>query len=123
MWTRVASFLSLFGSVGTLVCCALPATFVALGAGATFASLVTTFPELIWLSEHKIAIFILAGVMLGFGGFLQWNARYQACPTDPRLAAECQNARGTSTLVYWISLIIYVIGGLFAFVLPWFYKN
>lgn len=36
--------LSLFTSVGTLLCCALPALLVTLGAGAVFASLVKQCP-------------------------------------------------------------------------------
>lgn len=39
-WTSV---LSLFASSSTLVCCALPALLVALGAGAALSSLVLAF--------------------------------------------------------------------------------
>jgi hypothetical protein len=37
--------LTLLASTSTLICCALPALFVALGAGATFASMVNAFPS------------------------------------------------------------------------------
>jgi len=60
-----ASLASLFASSGTLVCCALPALLVALGAGAVLSSLVSVFPQLVWLSEHKEGLFIVAGVGVG----------------------------------------------------------
>ena len=43
--TKLTSVLSLLTSGGTLVCCALPALLVALGAGATLASLVAAVPH------------------------------------------------------------------------------
>ena len=46
--------LSLFSSLGTLVCCALPSLFVVLGAGAVLAGLVSSLPLLIILSKYKI---------------------------------------------------------------------
>ena len=48
--------ITLFASSSTLICCALPALFVLLGAGATFASLVNFFPQLIIISQYKISI-------------------------------------------------------------------
>ena len=65
---KTANFFSLFASSSTLVCCAMPALFVALGAGATFASLITIFPFLIVLSQYKIQITIAAFVMLAIAG-------------------------------------------------------
>ena len=50
----LAPTLSLFASAGTLVCCALPALFVTLGAGAALAGLVGEFPQLVWLSTYKL---------------------------------------------------------------------
>jgi hypothetical protein len=48
-----AAFGSLLFASGTLVCCVLPAVMVALGAGAALAGLVTSVPQLVWLSAHK----------------------------------------------------------------------
>jgi hypothetical protein len=47
------SALSLFTSFSTLICCALPALLVALGAGAVLSTLVSHVPQLVWVSEHK----------------------------------------------------------------------
>src|SRR5262245_13029357 len=106
--TRLASVLSLFASGGTLVCCALPALLVTLGAGATLASLVSAVPQLVWLSVHKVEIFALASVMLTLAGIMQWRARYLPCPADPVLAAECTRTRKISLRIYLLSLAIYL---------------
>jgi hypothetical protein len=63
-----ASVLSLFTSGGTLICCALPALLVAVGAGAALSSLVSVFPQLVWLSEHKVWVFGVAGAALAVAG-------------------------------------------------------
>lgn len=110
--------LSIFTSSGTLVCCALPALLVTLGAGATLAGLVSSFPQLIWLSEHKTGVFGVAGVMLALAGALQWRARSLPCPADARLAAACRRTRRVSVGIYLFSLAIFATGALFAFILP-----
>jgi hypothetical protein len=112
------SWLSIFTSAGTLVCCALPAAFVALGAGATLAGLVGAVPQLVWISENETAVFGVAAVMLAAAGLLQYRARFAPCPADPRLAAECRRARRVSRRVYTVSLVIFAIGAFFAFVAP-----
>ena len=62
--TKHISLLTLFSSGGTLICCALPALLVSLGAGAVMASVVSSVPQIVWFSEHKLGVFIFAGVML-----------------------------------------------------------
>ena len=115
LWTSV---LSLFASSGTLVCCALPALLVALGAGAALSSLVGAFPQIVWLSENKAALFVFAGVMLAAGGALQWSNRSAPCPVQPALRDACLRTRRTSLRVYLASLAVYAVGGWFAFVQP-----
>lgn len=112
------AFLSLFSSAGTLVCCALPALFVALGAGATLAGIVGNVPGLIWLSENKNGVFGVAAVLLVLAGIGQWHARSLACPADPELARACNRLRKTGVWVYGFALVCFAIGVLFAFVLP-----
>ncbi len=112
--------LSLFTSGSTLICCALPATLVAIGSAATLASLVSTFPQLVWLSEHKAEVFGLAGGMLAVAGWMQWRTRNAPCPADAALAAACQRARRNSLRIYWLSVAIFCIGAFFAFIAPYF---
>lgn len=107
--------LSLFGSVSTLVCCALPALFVALGMGAALAGLVSAAPWLVAVSEHKEIVFIGAGVLLLIASVLQWRARNQACPVDERQANACAKLRKFSWIILVLSILIYLIGFFFAF--------
>lgn len=115
----LTSVLSLFASSSTLICCALPALLVALGAGAALSSLVGIFPQIVWLSEHKVSLFIFAGLMLAASGALQWINRNAPCPIDPALRDACLRTRKVSLRVYGVSVGIYLLGGFFAFVLPW----
>ncbi|MGQ3091507.1 MAG: hypothetical protein ACT6RZ_04530 [Methylophilus sp.] len=116
--SRRLNLLSLFTSGSTLICCALPATLVAIGSVATLTSLISQFPQLIWISEHKPLVFGLAAAMLLLAGWLQWRARSLPCPADPALAALCTKTRRQSLWVYLFSLALFVIGTLFAFVAP-----
>jgi hypothetical protein len=102
----------------TLLCCALPALMVTLGAGAALAGLVSAIPQLIWLSLHKVWVFALAAVLLLVAGTLQWQARRLPCPVEPRLAAQCSRVRRVGAWVYGLALLFYLLGLSFAFVLP-----
>jgi hypothetical protein len=119
MYRKALNTLALFGSAGTLVCCALPALLVALGMGATVAGLVSALPQLVWLSEKKDFLFAGCALMLGLSGWLQWRARSLTCPADRKLAAACQDARGWSLWVYWISVGLFLVGLTVAYILPW----
>lgn len=114
-----ANILSLFTSGSTLICCALPATMVAIGSAATLTSLVSYFPQLIWISEHKVLVFSLAGAMLVIAGYLQWQVRNAPCPADLSLAAVCTKTRKNALMIYWISVAIFSLGAFFAFVAPY----
>ena len=118
---RAASLFSIFTSSGTLVCCALPALLVTLGAGAALSGLISAVPQLVWLSAHKTVVFGAAGLMIAAAGFLQWRARSAPCPADPVLASACMRARRLSASIYAGSVGIFCIGVLFAFVLPAFF--
>ncbi len=115
---RTASLLSLFASSGTLVCCALPALLVSVGAGAALSSLVSAVPQLVWFSEQKALMFGVGGIMLGLAGALQWRARSLPCPIDAALAARCTSTRRSSLRVYLVSVGIYAVGAFFAFAAP-----
>jgi hypothetical protein len=113
-----AAFGSLLLSSGTLVCCVLPAVMVALGAGAALAGLVSAVPGLVWLSAHKALVFGVAGAGLALAGWMQWRARFEACPVDPVLRQACLRTRRVAAITYFVGLGIYALGAVFAFVLP-----
>ena len=111
---------ALLASSATLVCCVLPAVFVAIGAGAALAGLVTAIPQLIWLSEHKLLVFSVAGTLLGVSGIALSIGRRAPCPADPKLARSCQRLRRISVILYVVAMISVALGAAFAFVLPVF---
>src|SRR5881275_356872 len=63
--SSVLNYLSLFTSLGTLLCCALPSLLVLLGLGATVATVLSSVPWLVSLSHHKVWVFAVAGVLIG----------------------------------------------------------
>ena len=109
---------TLLASSATLVCCVLPAVFVSLGAGAALVGLVSAVPQLIWLSEHKVWVFAIAGLLLAASGALLWHARRLPCPVDPTAARACTRLRRISSALYFVAAGSYLLGGVFAFVLP-----
>jgi len=111
---------ALLASSATLICCVLPAMLVAIGAGAALAGLVTAVPQLIWLSEHKPALFGIAGALLAISGASLWLGRRAPCPADPKLARSCQRLRRISAVIYAFALLSFGVGATFAFVLPAF---
>ena len=117
---KLANYLSLFTSSGTIVCCALPALLVSIGAGAALSSLIAVFPQLVILSVYKIPIFMGAFVMLIISGILQYRSRNLPCPADKKQAYACIRARKISLVIYFASVGIFITGLLFAFIIPFF---
>src|SRR5437763_7876432 len=108
------SFLSLFTSLGTLLCCALPSLLVLFGLGATVATVLSEVPWLVALSHHKHWVFIVAGLMIT-GNFVYVYAiapklqmRSGAC--DPNDPSACQTASRFSRIVLWCSAGLYLVG-------------
>jgi hypothetical protein len=115
------SYLSLFTSFGTLLCCALPSLLVLLGLGATVASFLSVVPWLVTLSHHKNWVFGVSGVLIA-GNFVytytlapRLQARGGGCATDGTDA--CEQASRTSRVVLWISTLLYCCGVFTAYLL------
>jgi hypothetical protein len=115
--TIILEILTILSSFSTLVCCALPAALVSIGAGAALASVVTAVPKLVWLSEHKIPLFAFAGLMLALSGVSAYRNRNAPCPADPTQARSCLRLRRWSARIFCFSALLYVIGFFFAFLL------
>jgi hypothetical protein len=108
---------SLLASSATLLCCVLPAILVSLGAGAALVGLVSTFPQLVWLSERKAWVFTGAAMLLAVSGLLTWNARRLPCPVDPVAARSCTRLRSINGAIFLAALLGFVVGALFAYLL------
>lgn len=115
------SYLSLFSSLGTLLCCALPSLLVLFGLGATVASVLSEAPWLVVLSHHKNWVFTVAGILIS-GNFVYVYAfapRLQALTgsCDPNDAGACQTASRFSRVLLWCSAVLYLIGCFTAYLL------
>ena len=115
---NISLFLSLFTSSTTLLCCALPSLFVLLGAGSVFASLTSFIPQLIWIAEQKIYLFILAGFFLAVTAYFEYRNNKITCIPDQ--SQECEPIRDWSKVILRISILLYLVGLFFAFILPLF---
>lgn len=112
------NYFTLFGSMSTLICCAIPSLLVSLGLGAVLAGLASNVPALIWISEHKIQVFIFSALMLMLNGIMIWKNKDAPCPVDPKLRTACISGRKTSRNLYFISLGVFLIGFFFAYIAP-----
>ena len=119
--TGIWSFLALFSSFGTLLCCALPSLLVLFGFGATVAATLTDLPWLVALSRHKNVTFIVAGLLIA-GNFVYVYAlvprlkrRGAAC--DPAEPNTCEPVSRLSRAVLWISALLYMAGAFTAYAL------
>ena len=117
---KLVNYLALFTSTGTIFCCALPALLVSIGAGAALSSLISIFPQLIILSIYKIPIFIGAFIILIISGIMQYQTKSMPCPADKKQAYACMQARKVSMIIYVASVGIFIVGLLFAIIVPFF---
>ncbi len=111
----LAPTLALFASLSTLVCCALPALLITIGAGAVMAGLVSSVPGLVWLTEHKATLFMISGGLLALATVVKWKTRNAPCPVDPKQAKACARSRRIGTIVLSVAGVAYLVGGFFAF--------
>jgi len=115
------SYLSLFTSLGTLLCCALPSLLVLFGLGATVATALAQAPWLVSMSHHKRWVFIVAGALISsnfvylYAVAPKLQSRSGAC--DPNDPAACQAASRISRIVLWCSAALYLIGCFAAYIL------
>lgn len=114
------SYLSLFTSLGTILCCALPSLLVSIGMGAAFAGFIGIFPQVVWLSQNKILVFGISGLLIFISLLTLYLQRNAPCPIDPEQAKACTVARKWSIRISYMSLFFWLTGALFAFILPHF---
>jgi mercuric ion transport protein len=119
--SRILAYLSLFTSVGTLLCCALPSLLVLLGLGATVASVLASAPWLVVLSRHKSWVFAASAILIVANFYYVYRlaprllVRSGACAIDD---PACARATRTSRVVLWTSGMLLLIGFTVAYVLP-----
>lgn len=116
-WTqKLSSYLAVFTSTGTLLCCALPSTLAAVAGGAAVTSLVSTVPWLVPLSQNKEWIFLGAGLMIVLSGLLAYRPTGKvACSITG--GEGCAVAGRFTKIMFWLSAGIYAVGVFFAYAL------
>ena len=118
MFDKSANFISLFASSSTLICCALPAVFIVIGAGATFASIISVFPFLVVISKYKVSITLVSLLILVFAGYINYRTYYLPCPADPELGRICLQTRKRSRSIYYFSVTLFTFATIFTYLIP-----
>jgi len=113
------SYFSLFTSLGTLLCCALPSLLVLAGLGASVASTLSSFPWLVTLSRHKQWTFAVSGslIALSFLNMYYFSPRLKAQSCAPGDPSACEAASKFSKVLLWVSAAIYFVGIFSAYLL------
>jgi uncharacterized BrkB/YihY/UPF0761 family membrane protein len=117
--SALLSYFSLFTSVGTLLCCALPSLLVLFGLGASVASILSFMPWLVALSRHKQWTFTISGVLiaLSFINTYYIAPRLRTKECSPDNPSACDDASKMSKVLLWVSAGIYTVGVFVAYVL------
>lgn len=117
--SSLLSYFSLFTSVGTLLCCALPSLLVLAGLGASVASTLSSFPWLVSLSRHKQWTFFVSGALIGCSFLYMYHLvpRWKSNACTPENPIACHEASKISKVLLWTSAIIYGAGFFAAFIL------
>jgi mercuric ion transport protein len=117
--SAVLSYFSLFTSLSTLLCCALPSLLVLVGLGASVSSTLSFLPWLVTLSRHKQWTFAVSGglIALSFLNTYYIAPRFQAKECSPDDPSVCADASKVSRVLLWVSAGIYLVGFFVAYVL------
>jgi mercuric ion transport protein len=115
----VLSYFSLFTSLSTLLCCALPSLLVLVGLGASVASTLSFMPWLVVLSRHKHWTFSVSGILiaLSFVNTYYVAPRIRAQQCSPDNPTACEDASRLSKILLWVSAAIYLVGFSVAYLL------
>ena len=114
---KSVQFFALFTSSGTLLCCALPAATAAVAGVTAVTSMLSALPWLIPLSRHKIWIFIISGLLIIISAVFTFRKQNHNPQCDIDGGEGCKTASGFSKFMFYFSLIIYLIGFFFAYLL------
>lgn len=108
-WREALTAATPVAVLGTLVCCALPITLVAVGAGSVVASLVSTAPWLVALTRHKEWVFLVSGLLLVANYLALYRSRGLACEPG-RVCHPAHSLGRWLRRIYWGSVSLYFVG-------------
>jgi mercuric ion transport protein len=110
----VSAYLSLFSSLSTLFCCALPAFLVLVGLSFTSVlGFFTAIPGWQKFGQHENLYYLISGILLALGfyfAYFRGSAAVEVCeiPTDGRVSA-CSTATRWNRRILWLSLFLYTL--------------
>ena len=115
------SLFSLFSSLSTLLCCALPILMVVLGLGAVTAGLISSLPFLAVLGKYKVYFFLFSGLIITSNFLLLYRNKkpVKECLITENAETACEKASRMSKIILWTSCVLYAIGFFAAYLLPW----
>jgi len=118
--SAMLSYFSLFTSVSTLLCCALPSLLVLFGLGASVASMLAFTPWLVALSRHKVWAFSISGTLIGLSFvnvyyFVPRLKGSDVCDIDD--GSSRRDANRVSKVLLWVSAGMYAVGFFVAYAL------
>src|SRR5256885_15281264 len=114
------SYFSLFTSLSTLLCCALPSLLVLFGLGASVAPILAFTPWLVALSRHKVWTFSISGTLIGLSFvnmycFVPRLKGSSVCDVDD--GSVCRDTSRVSKILLWVSAGIFSVGFFVAYAL------
>src|ERR1700688_1445708 len=117
--SALLSYFSLFTSLSTLLCCALPSLLVLFGLGASVASALSFMPWLVTLSRHKQWTFSVSGILIAvsFVNTYYFAPRLRPAECSPDDPSGCEDASRVSKVILWVSAAVYAVGVFVAYVL------
>lgn len=117
--SALLSYFSLFTSLSTLLCCALPSLLVLFGLGASVASALSFMPWLVTLSRHKQWTFSVSGILitLSFVNMYYVAPRLRPAECSPDDPSACEDTSKLGKVLLWVSAGIYLVGVFVAYVL------
>lgn len=109
-----SAYLSLFTSLATLFCCALPALLVLLGLSMTSVlTFFTAVPGWQNFGAYDMWLFPQCAALLALGFYLVYSRRIapaEACEIPPSgRESACSTAARWNRRILWLSLILYVL--------------
>jgi len=114
------NYFSLFSSLSTLLCCALPSVLVLLGMGSAVASVLSAAPWLVSLSRHKIWTFSIAGTFIAASFVVSYWVAPKLRPEDTCNADDpstCNQVSKAGRMILWFSAIVWCGGFFVAYLL------
>jgi mercuric ion transport protein len=117
--SALLNYFSLFTSLSTVLCCALPSLLVLFGLGASVASMLSFMPWLVTLSRHKQWTFSISGILIALSFvntyYIAPHIRATQCSADD--SSACGEASKLSKILLWVSAGIYAVGVFVAYAL------